>query len=224
MLKKQPSVYAGDYSEEEVFQWMQQKTKSIEQLKSARAHKEFLQREIDSVDKLIESLTSDAALEYSPYCQSEIHPDVDERTARDVSALIYLLKKPTGDTKKDAENAALADMYSTALADGKVVGFISDDLPDVIEARKALGQACLETVMPIKKSEAEKPTSDKEMISVDKELFKELLQLILNLPDFGSKLAAVDIDSGPTSTSETFVRLEPSDFLLRLSSALRACG
>ncbi|MDU1356629.1 MAG: Clp protease, partial [Citrobacter freundii] len=59
---------------------------------------------------------------------------------------------------------------------------------------------------------------------VDKKLFKELLQLVLNLPDFGSKLAAVDIDSSSTSTSETFVRLEPSDFLLRLSAALRACG
>lgn len=75
-----------------------------------------------------------------------------------------------------------------------------------------------------KKSEAEKPTSDNEIISVDKKLFKELLQLVLNLPDFGSKLAAVDIDSSSTSTSETFVRLEPSDFLLRLSAALRACG
>ena len=75
-----------------------------------------------------------------------------------------------------------------------------------------------------KKSEAEKPTSDNEMITVDKKLFKELLQLVLNLPDFGSKLAAVDIDSSSTSTSETFVRLEPSDFLLRLSAALRACG
>lgn len=224
MLKKQPSVCPGDYSEEEVYQWMQQKARLFEQLKGARSNREMLQRELEEVDKQISELTSTAALEYSPYCRSEIHPDIDERTARDVSVLIYLLKKPTGDTVKDAENAALADMYSTALAGGKVVGFISDDIPCVIEARKALGQACLETVMPIKKSEAEKPTSDKEMISVDKELFKELLQLILNLPDFGSKLAAVDIDSGPTSTSETFVRLEPSDFLLRLSAALRACG
>ncbi|EKS6976765.1 hypothetical protein QCJ09_001265 [Salmonella enterica] len=140
MLKKQPSVCAGDYSEEEVFQWMQQKTKSIEQLKSARTHKEFLQREIDSVDKLIESLTSDPALEYSHYCQSEIHPDVDERTARDIPVLICLLRKPTGDSVKDAENAALADMYSTALKNGKIVGFISDDIPGVIDARKAPGQ------------------------------------------------------------------------------------
>lgn len=83
---------------------------------------------------------------------------------------------------------------------------------------------CVEKMILTKKSEAEKPTSDNEIISVDKKLFKELLQLVINLPDFGSKLAAVDIDSSSTSTSETFVRLEPSDFLLRLSAALRACG
>lgn len=140
MLKKQPSVCPGDYSEEEVYQWMQQKARLFEQLKGARANREMLQRELEEVDKQISELTSTAALEYSPYCQSEIHPDIDERTARDVSVLIYLLKKPTGDTVKDAENAALADMYSTALAGGKVVGFISDDAPGVIEARKALGQ------------------------------------------------------------------------------------
>ncbi|WP_255467599.1 hypothetical protein [Citrobacter sp. RHBSTW-00986] len=224
MLKKQPSVCAGDYSEEDMYEWIQQKAKSIEQLKSARASKEFLQRELDTVDKLILSLTSDAALEYSTHKQAATHPDVDERTSRDVSVLIYLLEKPTGDAAKDAENAALADMYRAALKSGKIVGFISDNAPGVSEARKALGQACVETIITIKKSEIEKIIPDKEMISVDKELFKELLQLILNLPDFGSKLAAIDIDSGPTSTSETFVRLKPSDFLLRLSAALGACG
>lgn len=140
MLKKQPSVCAGDYSEEEIYQWMQQKTKSIEQLKSARANKEFLQRELDSVDKLILSLTSDAALEYFPPKQVVTHPDVDERTARDIPVLVYLLSKPTGDAVKDGENAALADMYRAALKSGKIVGFISDDAPGVFEARKALGQ------------------------------------------------------------------------------------
>ncbi|EIN0457385.1 hypothetical protein [Citrobacter freundii] len=140
MSKKQPSVCAGDYSEEEIYEWMQEKTKSIEQLKSARTRKEFLQCELDTVDKLILSLTSDAALEYSQPKQAATHPDVDERTARDIPVLIYLLMKPTGDAVKNAENAALADMYRAALKSGKIVGFISDNAPGVSEARKALGQ------------------------------------------------------------------------------------
>lgn len=140
MQKQQPSVCAGNYSEEEIYQWMREKTRSIEQLKSAQAQREFLQRELDSVDRLISELTTAAALEYAPHCHPTIHPDVDERTARDVSVLIYLLSKPTGDAAKDAENAALVDMYSTALKIGNIVGFISDDAPGVFEARKALGQ------------------------------------------------------------------------------------
>lgn len=140
MLKKQPSICAGDYSEEEIYQWMLQKTRSIEQLRSAIASKEFLQSELDCVDKQISELTSAAALEYSSQYRVVTHPNIDERTARDVPVLIYLLRKPTGDAVKDAENAALADIHSAALKDGKIVGFISDDAPGVFEARQALGQ------------------------------------------------------------------------------------
>ena len=64
----------------------------------------------------------------------------------------------------------------------------------------------------------------RQTVEVDKELFKQLVQLVLQLPDLGGHLAAVNADFGTTSTGETLVRLEPSDFLLRLSSALRACG
>lgn len=140
MLKKQPSVCPGDYSEEEVYQWMQQKARLFEQLKCARANREMLQRELEGVDKQISELTSTAALEYSSPYNVVIHQDIDERTARDIPVLIYLLSKPTGDAVKDAENAALADMYRAALKSGKIVGFISDDAPGVFEARKALGQ------------------------------------------------------------------------------------
>ncbi|MEY6763348.1 hypothetical protein AB9B48_17020 [Kluyvera ascorbata] len=140
MLKRQPSVCAGDYTDVELYQWMQQKAQSFNQLELARDRRELLLRELDDVDKQISELASAASLKYFPHCQMIIHPDVDERTARDVSVLIYLLKKPTGDAVKDAENAALADMYSTALKGGKVVGFISDDAPGVVEARKELGQ------------------------------------------------------------------------------------
>ena len=140
MLKRQPSICAGDYTEEEIYQWMQKKAHSFERLELARDRREFLLRELDGVDKQISELTSAVSLEYSPHCQMKIHPDIDERTGRDTPVLIYLLRKPTGDVVKDAENAALADMYSAALAGGTVVGFVSDDMPGVIEARKALGQ------------------------------------------------------------------------------------
>ncbi|HEJ7994960.1 TPA: hypothetical protein SMI16_000366 [Serratia liquefaciens] len=66
------------------------------------------------------------------------------------------------------------------------------------------------------------PTED--LISVDKTLFKQLLQLVLNLPDLGSQLAAINVNSTSTAAGEMLVSLEPSEFLLRLNSALRACG
>lgn len=65
---------------------------------------------------------------------------LDARTLRDVPVMIYLFRKPTGNTVKDAENAALADEYSAALEKGEILGFISDDAPGVLEARRALGQ------------------------------------------------------------------------------------
>ena len=140
MLKKQPSVCAGDYSEEEIYQWMQQKARSLEKLKSACAHRELLQRELNSVDAQISELTSAAAIEYSTDCKVIAQPGVDERTARDVPVMIYLLRKPTGNKVKDAENAALAEQYSAALESGNIFGFLSDDAPFVQEARRALGQ------------------------------------------------------------------------------------
>ncbi|HHQ6582557.1 TPA: helix-turn-helix transcriptional regulator [Serratia fonticola] len=63
-----------------------------------------------------------------------------------------------------------------------------------------------------------------KIVEVDKELFKQLLQFVLNLPELGSQLAAVNVDTGPTATGEVLISLEPSEFLLRLNAALRACG
>ena len=66
-------------------------------------------------------------------------------------------------------------------------------------------------------------TPAEEMITIDKALFKQLLQLVLNLPDLGSHLATVDVDAGSAAAGEMLIRLEPSDFLLRLNAALGAC-
>lgn len=63
-----------------------------------------------------------------------------------------------------------------------------------------------------------------ETITIDKELFKQLLQLVLDLPDLGSQLAAINVDARSAAAGEVLVNLEPSVFLLRLSAALRACG
>ena len=140
MLKKQPSVCAGDYSEEEIYEWMKQKASLLEQLKSARAHRELLQSELNSMDERISELTLAAALEYSTDYKVMTQQGVDERTARDVPVIIHLLRKPTGNKVKDAENAALADWYSAALKSGKIVGFISEDATFVQEVRRILGQ------------------------------------------------------------------------------------
>ena len=140
MQKNEPKIVAEGYSTEEIYAWMKQKITASRLLDSAMVEREMLKRALDDCYSRIEELTNSSALELSADKDTSSHCAVDERTARDIPVLIYLLSKPTGDAAKDAENAALADMYSTALKSGKVVGFISDDAPGVIEARKALGQ------------------------------------------------------------------------------------
>ncbi|HCT7892231.1 TPA: hypothetical protein OT866_001096 [Klebsiella aerogenes] len=46
MQKQQPKTCAGDLSDDEVYEWMKQKIRAFEQLKSALASKEILQREL----------------------------------------------------------------------------------------------------------------------------------------------------------------------------------
>ncbi len=66
--------------------------------------------------------------------------------------------------------------------------------------------------------------SRSETIEIDKELFKQLLKLVLNIPDLGGHIATVNINTAATTTDEIFIRLEPTKFFLRLEAALRACG
>ncbi|MGP2469115.1 hypothetical protein V1956_10960 [Yersinia sp. 2540 StPb PI] len=63
-----------------------------------------------------------------------------------------------------------------------------------------------------------------ETITIDKELFKQLLQFALNSPDFASQITNIDVDLTTAPASEVTMRLKPSVFLLRLDAALRACG
>lgn len=140
MQKNEPKIVAEGYSTEEIYAWMKQKITASRLLDAAMVEREMLKRALDDCYSRIEELTNSSALELSADKGTSSRCAVDERTYRDIQVIIYLLKKPTGNTERDAENAALADMYSTALKSGKVVGFISDDAPGVIEARKALGQ------------------------------------------------------------------------------------
>lgn len=63
-----------------------------------------------------------------------------------------------------------------------------------------------------------------DTVTIDKELFKQLLQLALNNPNFASQITDIDIDLTTASASEVTMRFKPSDFLLRLGAALRAFG
>ncbi|HHT3953674.1 TPA: hypothetical protein ACTYGH_002493 [Citrobacter freundii] len=140
MQKNEPKIVADGYSTEEIYAWMKQKISASRMLDAAFTERELLKHALEDCESRIEELTNSSALELSTAKDTSSHCAVDERTYKDIQVIIYLLKKPTGNAKRDEENAALADMYSTALKSGKVVGFISDDAPGVIEARKALGQ------------------------------------------------------------------------------------
>ncbi|HDL7927041.1 TPA: hypothetical protein ACPZPM_001733 [Yersinia enterocolitica] len=63
-----------------------------------------------------------------------------------------------------------------------------------------------------------------ETITIDKELFKQLLQLAFNNPNFASQITNIEVDLTSAFANEVTMRFKPSDFLLRLGGALRACG
>jgi len=63
MDKQEPRIIAGDFSNEELLEWMRGKVSSSSQLKAALAEKECLLQALAENEKLILELTSSAALE-----------------------------------------------------------------------------------------------------------------------------------------------------------------
>ncbi|CFV26366.1 TPA: hypothetical protein PXM11_003584 [Yersinia enterocolitica] len=76
--------------------------------------------------------------------------------------------------------------------------------------------------LSLQKSQVEAQPSG--TITIDKELFKQLLQLAFNNPNFASQITNIDVDLTSAFANEVTMRFKPSDFLLRLGAALRACG
>lgn len=97
---------------------------------------------------------------------------------------------------------------------------------DKLEVRisELSSQAAIEVVQHEDMVHDEFSTPVEEMITIDKALFKQLLQLALNNPNFASQIADIDVNCGAAPASEIFMHLKPSDFLLRLETALRAFG
>ena len=62
MNSKEPQISADGMSNDELLAWMKNKTKAVEALKSALAHKEFLEEQLQINAAEIESLTPQACL------------------------------------------------------------------------------------------------------------------------------------------------------------------
>ncbi|HGJ5856175.1 hypothetical protein [Arsenophonus nasoniae] len=74
-----------------------------------------------------------------------------------------------------------------------------------------------------KQSKGVDPTNtDETVMAINKNLFKDVLQLALKSPEFADKVTTVDIDSATANANEVTITLKPSDFLLRLSTTLGA--
>ncbi|MFS1582922.1 MAG: hypothetical protein ACL7AY_08970 [Candidatus Arsenophonus phytopathogenicus] len=74
-----------------------------------------------------------------------------------------------------------------------------------------------------KESKGVDPTNtDETVLTIDKNLFKDVLQLALQSPEFADKVTTVDIDSATANANEVTITVKPSDFLLRLSTTLGA--
>ncbi|HAI2344960.1 MULTISPECIES: hypothetical protein [Enterobacteriaceae] len=62
MDSKEPKISAGGMSNDELLAWMKNKTKAVEELKSALAHKEFLEEQLQINAAEIERLTPQACM------------------------------------------------------------------------------------------------------------------------------------------------------------------
>lgn len=65
---------------------------------------------------------------------------------------------------------------------------------------------------------------DTELVTIDKQLFKDLVYLVFKLPDFANEVCTFETNFSAAGAVEATITLNPSDFLLRLSAAIRACG
>ncbi|UNH23133.1 hypothetical protein [Moellerella wisconsensis] len=65
---------------------------------------------------------------------------------------------------------------------------------------------------------------DTELVTIDKQLFKDLVYLVFKLPDFANEVCTFETNFSAARAVEATITLNPSDFLLRLSAAIRACG
>jgi hypothetical protein len=63
MDKQEPKIIAGDLSNEELLEWMQEKIGAAQQLKEALSLKEHYEKALKETNERIEALTNHAALE-----------------------------------------------------------------------------------------------------------------------------------------------------------------
>lgn len=136
MTTKEPQIITAGLSNNELHQWMKDKVTAGNRLQKLIEHKAFLLEQLEAAEKDISAMTQAASIEIvtSPT------PAVDARTLRDIAVLNYILSKPTGDPVKDAANAALIKEHNAGILNGTIVCFVSDEAPQVILARRALGQ------------------------------------------------------------------------------------
>lgn len=61
--KREPQIIVGDFTNDELLEWMEAKLRAARHLKGALAEREVLRQALDGIESQISDLTSRAALE-----------------------------------------------------------------------------------------------------------------------------------------------------------------
>lgn len=66
MQKKEPVIFAGDFNNEELYQWLCKKVEAMTTLRQLHIDKASIERRLVEVDSMISEVTAESQLEISP--------------------------------------------------------------------------------------------------------------------------------------------------------------
>lgn len=65
MQRKEPIIYAGDFSDEELYQWLVEKVRSMTHLRQLHKDKASIEERLSEISAMISRVTAESQLEIS---------------------------------------------------------------------------------------------------------------------------------------------------------------
>lgn len=73
MKKIEPIIFAGDFSNEELYQWLSKKVEAMTSLRMMQQEKASLEERLEEMESAINEITAQSQLGISPTNQGPIH-------------------------------------------------------------------------------------------------------------------------------------------------------